>query len=183
MASDSLKGHLLIATPGLVDPNFRRTVVLLLEHTPEGALGLVLNRPSDLLAGEAVPDLSPLVNGEDTIYVGGPVQPNAVIALAEFTDAVLGEGSIVGPIAAVDVDSDLVEVAGRVARVRIFAGYSGWGEGQLDGELEEEAWFVQPALPGDVFSDDHATLWNRVVRRMGGQYRLLATMPDDPRMN
>jgi putative transcriptional regulator len=157
--------------------------VLLLEHTPEGALGLVLNRPSDLLAGEAVPELGPLVNGADTLYVGGPVQPNAVIALAEFTDAVVGEGSIVGPIAAVDVDSDLVEVAGRVARVRIFAGYSGWGEGQLDVELEEEAWFVQPALPGDVFSDDHETLWSRVVRRMGGQYRLLATMPDDPRMN
>jgi putative transcriptional regulator len=183
MASDALKGHLLIAAPGLLDPNFRRTVVLLLEHSAEGALGLVLNRPSELLAGEAVPELGPLVNGDDAVYVGGPVQPQAVIALAEFTDGVLGERSIVGPIGAVDVDSDLDEVAGRVARVRVFAGYAGWGEGQLDGELEEEAWIVQPALPGDVFSDEHSTLWNRVLRRMGGPYRLLATMPDDPRMN
>src|SRR5690348_17237306 len=180
MATDSLKGHVLIASPGLLDPNFRRTVVLILEHTPDGAVGLVLNRPSELPAGEAVPDLEPLVDGDDHVWVGGPVQPQAVIALAEYTDAVVGERSVVGPIAPLEVDSEMGEVAEHVARVRVFAGYAGWGGGQLDDELDEDAWFTAPALPGDIFTDDHETLWNRVLRRMGGHFRLIASMPEDP---
>jgi putative transcriptional regulator len=183
MAEGSLKGHVLIAAPGLIDPNFRRAVVLILEHTPDGAVGLVLNRPSELAAGEAVPDLEPLVDVGDPVYVGGPVQPQAVIALAEYTDGVLGDRSVVGPIAPLEVDGELSDMVDRVSRVRVFAGYAGWGEGQLDDELEEDAWFTAPALPGDVFGEDHATLWNRVLRRMGGRYRLIATMPDDPAMN
>jgi putative transcriptional regulator len=183
MASDSLKGNVLIAAPGLLDPNFRRTVVLILEHTPDGAVGLVLNRPSELAAGEAVPDLEPLVDGADPVWVGGPVQPQAVIALAEYTDAVDGERSVVGPIAPLEVESGLDDAAEHVARVRVFAGYAGWGSGQLDDELEEDAWFTAPALPGDVFTDDHTTLWNRVLRRMGGHFKLIASMPDDPSMN
>lgn len=183
MAVESLKGHVLIAAPVLLDPNFRRTVVLILEHTPEGAVGLVLNRPSELVAGEAVPELSGLVAGDDHVWVGGPVQPQAVIAMAEYTDGVPVERSVVGPIAPLEVESGVEEARPHVARVRIFAGYAGWGEGQLDGELEEDAWFTSPALPGDVFTEDHATLWNRVLRRMGGHFKLIASMPEDPEMN
>jgi putative transcriptional regulator len=181
--SGSLKGHLLIATPALLDPNFHRSVVLILEHTSEGALGLILNRPSGVAASDVVPDLSTVVDDEDEVFVGGPVQPEAVIALAEFSEPLGEDSGLVGPIAALDMGEDIEEVIERIARVRLFAGYAGWGEGQLDGEVDEEAWFTEPALPGDVFSDDHSTLWNRVLRRKGSRYRLVASMPEDPSLN
>jgi putative transcriptional regulator len=182
--SPSLKGHLLIATPALVDPNFHRSVVLILEHTAEGALGVVLNRPSGVSAADAVPDLEGVVADDDEVFVGGPVQPQAVIALAEYSDVPEGEDArLVGPIAPIDMGEDIDEMLEGVARVRLFAGYAGWSEGQLDGELDEEAWFTEPALPGDVFSDDSSTLWNRVLKRKGSRYRLVASMPEDPNLN
>jgi putative transcriptional regulator len=178
--AESLKGQLLIAAPILIDPNFRRSVVLVIEHSEEGALGVVLNRPTDLPVAEAVPELSQLDDGR--VFAGGPVQPQAVIALAEYAGAP-PEGAVCGPIAPVGVDSDMDTLADRVTRVRVFAGYSGWGEGQLEGELEEDSWIVEPALPGDVFCADADALWGHVLERKGGQYRLLARMPDDPGMN
>lgn len=181
--SPSLKGHLLIAAPSLLDPNFHRSVVLILEHTAEGALGVVLNRPSGVSAADAVPDLSEVVEEHDEVFVGGPVQPQAVIALAEFSEPLNDESSLVGPIAPIDMGEDIDEMLDGVARVRLFAGYAGWSEGQLDGELDEEAWFTEPALPGDVFSDDSSTLWNRVLARKGARYRLVASMPEDPSLN
>jgi len=178
--AEFLKGHLLIAAPILVDPNFRRSVVLVIEHSEEGALGVVLNRPTDLPVAEAVPELSQLDDG--CVFAGGPVQPQAVIALAEYAGAP-PEGAVCGPIAPVGVDSDMDTIGERVTRVRVYAGYSGWGEGQLEGELEEDSWIVEPALPGDVFCGDAGALWSHVLERKGGQYRLLARMPDDPGMN
>ena len=178
---ESLKGHLLIAAPILLDPNFHRTVVLVMEHTPEGALGVVLNRPTELEVGDAVPDLADLADGEH-IFAGGPVQPQAVIALAEHTGPI-GDEAVCGPIAPIQVDDDMDDLAGQVSRVRVFAGYAGWGGGQLDGELEEEAWFTEPALPGDVFAGDPDHLWGHVLERKGGHFRLLARMPDDPSTN
>jgi len=178
--AESLKGQLLIAAPILIDPNFRRSVVLVIEHSEEGALGVVLNRPTDLPVAEAVPELSQLDGG--CVFAGGPVQPQAVIALAEYAGAP-PEGAVCGPIAPVGVDSDMDTLGDRVTRVRVYAGYSGWGEGQLEEELEEDSWIVEPALPGDVFCADADTLWSHVLERKGGQYRLLARMPDDPGMN
>ncbi len=178
--AESLKGQLLIAAPILIDPNFRRSVVLVIEHSEEGALGVVLNRPTDLPVAEAVPELSQLDAG--CVFAGGPVQPQAVIALAEYAGAP-PEGAVCGPIAPVGVDSDMDTLGDRVTRVRVYAGYSGWGEGQLEGELEEDSWIVEPALPGDVFCADADALWCHVLERKGGQYRLLARMPDDPGMN
>jgi putative transcriptional regulator len=178
---ESLKGQLLIAAPMLVDPNFHRTVVLVMEHTEDGALGVVLNRPTELDVGEAVPDLADLADG-DPVFAGGPVQPQAVIALAEHTGPV-GEESVVGPIAPIQVSDDIAELGGEVARVRVFAGYAGWGQGQLDDELAEEAWFTEPALPGDIFAGDPASLWQRVLERKGGEYTLVARMPPDPSLN
>jgi putative transcriptional regulator len=180
--SSSLKGQLLIATPALVDPNFHRSVVLILEHTEEGALGVVLNRPSGIAAADAAPDLASVVT-DDEVFVGGPVQPQAVIALAEFSDPLEPDEGVVGPIAPIDMGEDIEEVLDRISRLRLFAGYAGWGEGQLDGEIDEEAWFTEPALPGDIFSDESTTLWNRVLRRKGEAYRLVASMPDDPSLN
>lgn len=180
MAEPSLKGQLLIAAPILLDPNFHRSVVLVIEHSEEGALGVVLNRPTELPVAEAVPDLAELDDGY--VYAGGPVQPQAVIALAEYAGAP-PEGAVCGAIAPVGVDSDMETLPEHVTRVRVYAGYSGWGEGQLEGELEEESWFVAPALPGDVFSEDTDQLWSAVLDRMGGEYRLVARMPEDPSQN
>lgn len=180
MAERFLKGRLLIAAPILLDPNFRRSVILVIEHSEEGALGVVLNRPTDLPVAEAVPELSALDDG--CVFAGGPVQPQAVIALAEYAGPP-PDGAVCGGIAPVGVDSDMEALPEHVTRVRVYAGYSGWGEGQLEGELDEESWFVAPALPDDVFSDDADGLWSAVLERMGGEYRLVARMPEDPSQN
>jgi putative transcriptional regulator len=180
VAESSLRGKLLIAAPLLIDPNFHRTVVLVIEHSEEGALGVVLNRPTELSVSQAVPELAGFDDG--CVFAGGPVQPEAVIALAEYA-VPPQEGAVCGPIAPIGVDSDMDTLAEEVTRVRVYAGYSGWGEGQLEGELEEDAWFVEPALPGDVFCTDADTLWSHVLERKGGEYRLVARMPEDPGLN
>lgn len=182
MPDDSLKGQLLIAAPLLADPNFRRTVVLVLEHNADGALGLVLNRPSETAASELLPELAPVV-GAEPVYVGGPVQPDAMIALAEMPDAEAGDGTVFGSVASIDAGTDPDELRTLAQRVRVFAGYAGWGEGQLDAELEEEAWYTDPARPDDVFQADPESLWRSVLERKGGSFLLVSRMPDDPRMN
>jgi putative transcriptional regulator len=178
--AESLKGQLLIAAPVLLDPNFRRSVVLVIEHSDAGALGVVLNRPTELAVADAVPELAELDDG--CIFAGGPVQPQAVIALAEYADGP-PEGAVCGPIAPVGIEADMDSLAERVTRIRVYAGYSGWGEGQLYGELRDEAWFVEPALAEDVFCADADRLWNHVLERKGGPYRLISRMPEDPGMN
>jgi putative transcriptional regulator len=180
---ESLKGHLLIAAPSLLDPNFRRSVVLMLEHAEEGAIGVVLNRPSDTEAREAVPDLRPVLLDDDPVFIGGPVEPETVIALADHTDPETADAVIAGTIGSLEFDDDPDRLADSVSRARVFAGYAGWGPGQLEDEIEEEAWFTEPAIPADVFSDDPERLWANVLERMGSRYALLARMPEDPRWN
>ena len=182
-ADDSLRGQLLIASPALRDPNFHRTVVLVAEHGEEGAMGLVLNRPSEAVAGEAIPALGELVEADSVVYFGGPVEQQAVIVLAEFDDPGDSAALVFGSVGFVRADSDPEVLAGSTARARLYAGYAGWGEGQLEAELEEEAWIVEPALPDDVFSAAPDELWSAVLRRKGGRYALVATMPPDPSLN
>jgi putative transcriptional regulator len=179
---DALKGSLLVATPTLLDPNFRRTVVLLLEHTEEGAVGVVLNRPSETPTGEAIPDLADVVPDDDPVFIGGPVSPGSVIALGDHVEPD-GLDVVCGTVAAVEFGTSPEELADQVTRVRAFAGYAGWGSGQLEGEIEEEAWITAAALADDVFTPDPDGLWSQVLERMGNQFALLARMPDDPRMN
>ncbi len=180
---DSVRGQLLIAGPGLQDPNFWRTVVLVVEHTDTGALGLVLNRPSESRVGEAVPELSALTDPEDEVLVGGPVSQSAVIVLADFEDpeaaALIAFDSVGVMAGGTPTDS----VGAGVRRARVFAGHSGWGPGQLDGELERGDWILEPARYGDAFAADPAELWSAVLERKGGSYALLARMPLDPSLN
>jgi putative transcriptional regulator len=178
----SLKGQLLVAAPALVDPNFKRTVVLVGEHTDEGALGVVLNRPSETTVGEALPELTAVVGGPEPVYVGGPVQPSAIVVIADFEDPERAGSLVLESVGFLPAEVDPDEL-GDVRRARVFAGYAGWGPGQLDGELEEESWIVEPALPEDVFSDDPDELWSGVLRRKGGPYGVLALMPPDPSLN
>jgi len=182
MPVQSLKGQLLIAGPGLIDPNFRRTVVLVGEHSEEGALGVILNRASESTVDEAVPELSTLVAGLGAIHVGGPVQPSAIVVLAEFSQPDRAGSLVLGSVGFLPSEVDPDEL-GELRRARVFAGYAGWGPGQLDGELDEGSWIVEPALPDDVFTADPDELWSDVLRRKGGPFGVLALMPPDPSLN
>jgi putative transcriptional regulator len=174
--TDSLRGHLLIAAPVLHD-YFRRTVVLVIEHTSDGAMGVVLNRESETLVAEVVPQLAELVAAEELLRIGGPVAPQSVVALGEFGDVAEAGTQVVDWLGTLDPDAENASLK----RVRVFAGYTGWAPEQLDVELEQEAWMVTPALPEDAFAD--GDIWSHALRRKGGSYRLLSTMPADPSLN
>jgi putative transcriptional regulator len=180
---DSLKGQLLLASPGLFDPNFRRAVVLITEHNDEGAAGLVLNRPSETPVADAVPDLVPLVGDEEPVYVGGPVQESAVLVLAEFDDPDDAALLVVDDVGFVPGDGDFGLIAASTRRARVFAGYAGWGPGQLEAELEESSWIVESSTGPSLFPEADDDLWARVLRDKGGLYRVVAMMPDDPSLN
>lgn len=180
---DSLKGQLLLASPALFDPNFRRAVVLVTEHNEEGAAGLVLNRPSDTTVAEAVPDLTPLLEEDAPVYVGGPVQESAVLVLAEFDDPEDAAGIVLDDVGFVPGDGDFDLLAAATRRVRVFAGYAGWGPGQLESELEEDSWIVEAPAGPDLFAEPENDLWSAVLRRKGGIYRMVSLMPEDPSQN
>jgi putative transcriptional regulator len=166
---ESLQGQLLIASPGLLDPNFRRTVVLVTEHNDEGAAGLVLNRPSPAPVAEEV-------------WVGGPVQANAVLVLGEFLDPDDAAVPLFGSLGFPSLDEP-ASVLVATTRRRVFAGYAGWGAGQLEDELGREDWILEPARPDDAFTESPDELWSDVLRRKGGVYELVARMPEDPSVN
>ena len=179
---DSLRGNLLIAAPGLLDPNFWRTVVLVGEHSEEGALGVVLNRTSETPVDEAVPELAELVDEMGDVHVGGPVQPSAVVVLADFAEPPDPEALVVESVGFLPAEVD-PESLGPMRRARVYVGYAGWGPGQLDDELDEGSWIVGPAVAEDVFTDEPDNLWSTVLRRKGGPFRVLAAMPPDPTQN
>ena len=181
---DSLRGQLLIASPALYDPNFRRTVVLVTEHSEDGAMGLVLNRPAETTVADGAPPLAHLVEDDAHVHVGGPVEPAAVTVLAEFEDPDESASLVLGDIGFVRADAELDELPGGTRRARVFAGYCGWAPGQLEAELEgEESWIVETPLPDDVFADAAGDLWGSVLRRKGGQFAIVAMMPYDPSVN
>jgi putative transcriptional regulator len=179
---ESLAGQLLLAAPGLLDPNFRRTVVLIGVHSEEGALGVVLNRPSTVTVEEAVPALGSL-DGDEPVYLGGPVQPGSVVLLAEFLDPAPAGMLVVGRIGFPAADTDMEQLAEITSRRRVFAGFAGWGEGQLDAEIDNGDWIAHSALAEDVFTELPEELWSAVLTRKGGSYALMARMPLDPSMN
>jgi putative transcriptional regulator len=181
---ESARGQLLIAGPRLIDPNFWRAVVLVVDHDEAGAFGLVLNRPSETSVGEAVPELEALIDPDEPLFIGGPVQPSSVVTLARFTDveqAALAAFDDIGVLGA--GGPGIEEMADRIVSARAFVGHSGWGPGQLDAELETGDWILEPARRADVFSDTPRDLWSEVLTRKGGSYALVARMPMDPSLN
>src|SRR3954463_8411904 len=182
--AESLRGKLILASPALRDPNFIRTVVLIAEHTDEGAMGLVLNRPAASTVGEAVPDLSWLAGDEEPVYVGGPVAETAVIVLAEFDRPELAGAVVDAGLGFIGAHAAEPERLGdAIRRARVFAGHAGWGPGQLEDELAEEAWIVEPPARPEIFTEDPDALWGNVLRRKGREFALLSTMPLDPSLN
>lgn len=183
IAGSPTKGRLLVATPPLDDPNFDRTVVYMLEHHDEGALGVVINRPSGEALGEPLDRWNDLQSAPGSVFVGGPVETDALIALAlskqPLTEATEELSPVAGQVASADLTVDPAFVAAQVSAVRIFRGYAGWGPGQLEGEIESGAWLVLDAEPGDVFAAEPEHLWRSVLRRQGGRLAWLANAPDD----
>jgi putative transcriptional regulator len=183
-----LTSSILVASPRLDDPNFNRTVVLVLDHGEEGALGVVLNRPTSLDVDEILEpwqdqaELTPPA----LVFRGGPVSPDAVIGLARSAGTPAPDATwrpVVGTVGTVDLavapDQQPVPLAG----IRLFAGYAGWVGGQLEAEIEEGGWFVVDASADDVFSDEPDRLWHDVLQRQGGELGLLATYPPHPSLN
>lgn len=179
---ESLRGKLLIASPALGDPNFERTVVLITEHGDDGAMGIVLNRPSEAEVAEIVPELAAIA-ADEPIFVGGPVQPEALVVLGEFSDPDKAAWIVVAEVGLVSAQTDLEELPAAVRRGRVYAGFSGWAPGQLEDEIAEDSWIVEPPLPAELFPEDPEHLWSAVLARKGGEYALVARMPDDPSMN
>ena len=177
----STSGRLLVATPPLVDPNFDRTVVYLIEHNEQGALGVVINRPSEQ---DRIPGLEAwrdLLSPPAVVFSGGPVEPDALIGLGWSGSVEQQDGWSMwrNGLGTVDLSREPFEVSPPVERLRLFRGYSGWGPWQLDAELEAGAWIVLQAERGDLFSPEPEALWRAVLRRQGGRLAWVASAPDD----
>lgn len=178
-------GRLLVATPGLRDRSFRRSVVLVLEHTPQGALGVVLDRPLEVDARSVLPQWQAHLSVPGRLFQGGPVARDTALALADLpgSDAPVGVRPLSRRLGVVDLDAPPSLVASAVRGLRVFVGYAGWSAGQLDDEIDVGGWFVVDLEPGDVFSADPRGLWRRVLRRQPGDLALLSTAPDDVSWN
>lgn len=183
-------GNLLIASPTLSDPHFARTIVLLLDAGHDGALGVVLNRPSQVMVGEVLADWGEVVSGPGVLFQGGPVETDSALAIADVTGDGADDGGdpvgwrrVFGNVGLVDLDAPVELIAPAFAGLRIFAGYAGWSAGQLEDEIAEGAWYVVPAQTHDAFLSDPDRLWVEVLRRQGGQLAMLATMPVEPDLN
>lgn len=183
--ADSLRGRLLVATPSLTaDPNFDRTVVLVLEHGDEGAFGVVLNRPSETAVSEPLPSWGTAASTPSVVFVGGPVAPSAVIALVrgEPTTEAPGWVPILDDLASVDLERTPDEL-GRIRALRVFAGCAGWAPGQLERELAADGWFVVEREPDDAFSSEPRRLWRTVLGRQRGRLAWFAHYPEHPSAN
>ncbi|MFI9643864.1 YqgE/AlgH family protein [Micromonospora sp. NPDC051925] len=185
-AVESMTGRLLVATPALKDPNFDRTVVLLVAHEAGGALGVVLNRATEVPVADVLGEWSDLARHPAVLFEGGPVQPESAICLARMRHPMRrlkGFQPISGAVGTVDLSADPERMRDSIGGIRVFAGYSGWGSGQLEQEIEDGSWFVLDALPGDAFVDRPDDLWPMVLRRQGGMMAAVAHFPPDVALN
>ena len=191
MGSEPKAGRLLLATPLLRDPNFRRTVILVVEHeVTEGTLGIVLNRPTKVPVGKVLEEWTELATDPSVVFRGGPVAPNSPLALALVPgkEEPLGWRALDGApalarLGLLDLGAPPGGLAPAIESLRVYAGYAGWSPGQLEAEIDEGAWYVLTAEPGDVFAAEPERLWSDVLRRQEGNLALLATYPDDPSLN
>ncbi|MEP6872555.1 MAG: YqgE/AlgH family protein [Anaerolineaceae bacterium] len=177
-------GKLLVASPKLDDPNFARSVVYIGIHDSNGAFGLVLNRMLTFHVSDHLQAWAGAVSVPAVIFNGGPVEPSAVLGLATPLDEPgPGWSELAGGIGLVDLNLSAAETAPRLARLRMFLGYSGWGAGQLEDEIRNEGWFVVAMEVSDLIAPEPAGLWQRVLRRQPGQLAMFAYFPEDPTRN
>jgi putative transcriptional regulator len=184
--SESLQGKLLVAGTSLNDPNFARTVVLLLAHGDQGALGLVLNRPTVTSVSSPLPEWEELASEPAVVFVGGPVTEGTICLARVKSDTSAPTSGFIplqGTLGTVNLESDPALVAPSLEQLRIFAGYAGWGPGQLEAEMEAGAWWALDARDEDTFCDEPGDLWKKVLRREGGLLALASSYPSDPSLN
>jgi putative transcriptional regulator len=187
----SLTGRLLVATPRLADPNFERAVVFLLDHDRQGSLGVVLNRPTGVDVGDVLEPWAALAVSPRVVFQGGPVSLDSALGLAvvpgepraEGDAGLLGWRRVHGAIGLVDLEAPPELLAAELGSLRIFAGYAGWGPGQLEKELLAGAWYLVESEPGDLSAPDPERMWRAVLRRQLGKLAMVATYPDDPSLN
>jgi len=181
MGAQELAGRLLVATPNLLDPNFRRTVVLVLDHHADGAMGLVLNRPSETAVADPLPEWGQHAVEPAVVFVGGPVRQEAAICLAHSAGAQGSDGwqPLFDRLGTVDLARAPRELGVEIDAVRVFAGYAGWGANQLEAEVDAGAWYVLNAAPGDVMCPDPTGLWRSVLRRQPGLLSAVSSYPAD----
>jgi putative transcriptional regulator len=184
---ESMTGRLLVATPTLKDPNFDRTVVLLVAHETGGALGVVLNRATEVPVADVLGDWGQLAGDPAVLFEGGPVQPESAICLArtrpEVKKRISGFHQVSGSLGTVDLSGDPDRLRENISGIRVFAGYSGWSAGQLEEEIAAGSWFLLDALPGDPFMTRPDDLWAMVLRRQGDILAAVAHFPPDPALN
>jgi putative transcriptional regulator len=179
-------GQLLVATALLVDPNFAETVVLLLDADENGALGVVLNRPSTVPVAEVLEPWAGVVAAPDVLFQGGPVSTEGALAvglLRSAGDQPVGFREVADDLGVIDLDTPVELVDGSLEGLRIYAGYAGWGAGQLESEIEEGSWYVVASFPPDCFRADAHGLWRDVLRRQPGELAWNSTRPFDPGLN
>lgn len=180
------KGIFLVATPSLLDPNFRQTVILLCEHGSDGALGVVVNRPTEISIAEVLPQVPVLEGQNHRVYSGGPVQRNHLLILYQLpqepddTHHVFDGVYLGGNVQALE---EILKDPGSNANFRAFMGYSGWAPGQLENEMKTGSWLTFPADSASMFEKDQGHLWSDMLRSLGDTFAMYADMPRDPSMN
>ena len=180
----STKGRLLVATPLLIDQNFYRSVILMLQHNEDGAIGLVINRPSEMPVSEPLPSWWERAADPAVVFFGGPCEKSNAICIGTSASAEPSEGwaPLFGSVGTVDLNMTPDDLE-HVERVRVFAGYAGWGPGQLERELEEKSWVVCRWELSDALCDEPEELWPTVLEREGGEVAWLTNYPDSPILN
>ena len=182
---EPVAGSLLVAAPTMADPNFARTIVLLLDAGDDGALGVVLNRPTELAVASVLAPWAEVVSGPDVLFQGGPVETDSALAVADVVrdEEPVGWRRVFDSTGLVDLDAPVELLAPAVSSLRIFAGYAGWSAGQLQGEIARGDWYLVSGEPSDVFREDARTLWRDVLRRQPGELAWHSTRPVDPDLN
>ena len=182
--SENLTGMLLVAVPHMLDPNFFRAVVLVCEHNEDGALGLIINRPTGAEVSDYLPGWVHLAADPAVVFEGGPVDREVAVGLALVPEEqpAVAWSAVVDGVGLLDLGSDPA-LATNVERLRVFSGYSGWGSGQLEAEIEEDGWFALPARPEDAFVEEAEDLWRFILIRQGGRLAVYANYPPDPTLN
>ena len=186
-AEEPVPGRLLVASSALVDPNFVATVVLLLDHDADGSLGVVLNRPTPVAVASVLPDWADSVADPSVLFEGGPVSTDSALAVAAVPPG--GDSEPVGfrrlfaETGIIDLDTPFEVLAPAMTRMRVFAGYAGWGAGQLEAEIQEGSWYVVESTTEDIFGTEPTRLRSEVLRRQPGELAWLSTRPLDPSQN